>query len=269
MVGFLKQAATFAADACAQTLPAKRPSRERLLRARIVAHRGAHGIGARENTVAAFDRAAAAGVWGIELDVRFTRDHEPVICHDADLRRTFGVAATIADCTRAELARVAPDVPALEEIVARYGGNVQLMIELKRNGLPSARGVSRFTDALKPLEPQRDFRMLALHEEVFDRVTFAPPPALALVSELAPWRTARIAIARGWGAACGHYALVSDRVRRDLRDHDCSVGVGHVASRSCLTREIARGADWLFTNHAERAQGWLTDLQIEAGIKAP
>ena len=39
----------------------------------VIAHRGASAE-APENTLAAFDRALALGVDGIELDVRLTRD---------------------------------------------------------------------------------------------------------------------------------------------------------------------------------------------------
>ena len=48
----------------------------------LVAHRGAPGRGAVENTVRAFREAAAAGTDGVELDVRGTRDGRPVVFHD-------------------------------------------------------------------------------------------------------------------------------------------------------------------------------------------
>ena len=50
------------------------------------AHRGLHGPGAPENSLAAFRRAAEAG-YGAELDVHLTRDGRLAVIHDGDLRR--------------------------------------------------------------------------------------------------------------------------------------------------------------------------------------
>jgi len=52
-----------------------------------IAHRGAAGE-APENTLAAFELALAQGADGIEFDVRFSADGEPVVIHDARLNRT-------------------------------------------------------------------------------------------------------------------------------------------------------------------------------------
>ncbi len=53
----------------------------------ILGHRGASAL-APENTIAAFSRAFADGADGIEFDVRLSRDHVPVVIHDASLKRT-------------------------------------------------------------------------------------------------------------------------------------------------------------------------------------
>ncbi|MEV4220845.1 glycerophosphodiester phosphodiesterase family protein [Nonomuraea sp. NPDC049725] len=52
-----------------------------------VAHRGASAY-APENTLAAFRLAAELGADAFELDVRLTRDGQPVLMHDATLART-------------------------------------------------------------------------------------------------------------------------------------------------------------------------------------
>ena len=48
-------------------------------------HRGARGL-APESTGASFDAAVAAGVTGVELDVRLTRDGDVVVWHDPTLQ---------------------------------------------------------------------------------------------------------------------------------------------------------------------------------------
>src|SRR5262245_27778003 len=99
-----------------------------------IAHRG----GARlrpENTMAAFAHAVSLGVDAIELDVRLSRDREPVVIHDATLDRTTDAQGAVANLTAAELARVdagarfaaSGDIPArdrgivtLAEVLARW-----------------------------------------------------------------------------------------------------------------------------------------------------
>ncbi len=81
-------------------LPQPFPGPERLRRCKIVSHRGQHDTpGVRENTLAAFETARACGVWGIELDIRWTRDLVPVVTHDPDLRRVFQLP--LPSCARA------------------------------------------------------------------------------------------------------------------------------------------------------------------------
>src|SRR5947209_11431709 len=69
----------------------------------IIGHRGAAAI-APENTLVSFTRAFADGADGIDFDVRLTRDHIPVVIHDATLRRTAARTGFIAALTAAELA---------------------------------------------------------------------------------------------------------------------------------------------------------------------
>ena len=69
----------------------------------IIGHRGAAAV-APENTLVSFTRAFADGADGIEFDVRLTRDHIPVVIHDASLKRTAARTGFIAALTAAELA---------------------------------------------------------------------------------------------------------------------------------------------------------------------
>lgn len=114
----------------------------------IFAHRG-YSARAPENTMPAFEAAAAAGVPGIELDVRLSRDGVPVVIHDPDLLRVAGVDAGIAELSAAELARAdvgswfshtfsGTGVPRLEEVFARFGAGFYYDVEIKhRRGDPA------------------------------------------------------------------------------------------------------------------------------------
>lgn len=54
---------------------------------RVIAHRGASAY-APENTMAAFEKAAALGARMIEFDVMLSKDGEPFVIHDENLKRT-------------------------------------------------------------------------------------------------------------------------------------------------------------------------------------
>ncbi len=55
-----------------------------------------------EQTIASAKDALAVGAAYVEMDVRLTADGLPVICHDPNARRFFGVDRKIADMTSAE-----------------------------------------------------------------------------------------------------------------------------------------------------------------------
>jgi glycerophosphoryl diester phosphodiesterase len=69
---------------------------------RIIGHRGASGY-APENTLAAFRLAERIGTREIELDVRFSKDRQIVICHDRTLDRYGYPDLQVAELTLDEL----------------------------------------------------------------------------------------------------------------------------------------------------------------------
>ena len=103
----------------------------------VMAHRGLARY-ATENTGPAIRLAAMAGVNGIELDVRFTRDGVPVLFHDRTLARLAArpQRRRIGDLTWRELAHVAV-VPAnrimkLETFLADFAAPFRwIMLDLK------------------------------------------------------------------------------------------------------------------------------------------
>lgn len=107
---------------------------------RPIAHRGLHD-GNRlcwENTLAAFDRAVQGG-FAIECDVHLSSDGVPVVFHDDTLRRLTGEDGFVWQRTAAELSALRVGgtdgrVPTLADVLARVGGKVPLVVELK--GIP-------------------------------------------------------------------------------------------------------------------------------------
>lgn len=120
-----------------------------------LAHRGLHGAGVPENSLAAFEAAAAAGV-GVELDVHRSRDGVPVVIHDHDLMRLAGRGDRVADMEAADLAavRLGQDhvgVPRLADALAVLR-DVPVMVEVK-NVAPRATLIEPAVAALVTAHP--------------------------------------------------------------------------------------------------------------------
>lgn len=103
-------------------------------RATLFAHRGLHGNGLSENTLPAFERACERG-FGIELDVRLSKDGEVVVFHDDDFKRLLGDGRRVDEMDMDALRRIKlPDgsgVPTFRETLELVDGRVPLLIELK------------------------------------------------------------------------------------------------------------------------------------------
>jgi len=233
-----------------------RPSRQRLQDAKIVSHRGEHvGTELRENTLAAFDRAVAGGVWGIEFDVRWTKDLQPVVCHDPNLRRVFGLCLEIRHTALADLRTACPLVPTLAEVVDRYGRRVHLMIEVKEEPYPDPVRQNRILRGLlQSVRPQTDFHVLSLAPRMLDLIEVVPKTACMPVARLNLSRLSRLVVRERMAAVAGHYLFVTPKTIRRHHLLGQRVATGYIRSQNCLFREINRGVDWIFSNHAAGLQ---------------
>lgn len=249
---YLEPYAQKLADYWFGAMPRKRPSRQALQECKLISHRGEHdNQQIRENTIAAFDPVVAAGVWGIEFDVRWTKDLQPVVIHDSDTIRVFGVELAVADVSFIELRQRVPEIPALVEVVAAYGGKAHLMIELKPDKIGEEETkAARLKKALAPLEPGRDYHFLALQPERFSLTPFVNAEAWLLVSETNTAEISQQALSRKLGGICGHYLLLNAQLVSQHRAKGQKIGTGFATSRFCFYRELNRGIDWIFTNHA-------------------
>lgn len=87
------------------------------------AHRGGNRV-APENTVAAFEHSVGLGFRHLETDVHLSRDGVLVAFHDADLERTCGIAANIAELTWSEISELRVDdrepIPRMIDLLDRW-----------------------------------------------------------------------------------------------------------------------------------------------------
>lgn len=101
------------------------------------AHRGLHNNITRtpENSIDAF-KLAIENQYGIELDVRLTKDNIPVVFHDVNLKRVCGLDKKVRDLTFDELNNLYlfdsnERIPLLTTVLELVNGEVPLIIELK------------------------------------------------------------------------------------------------------------------------------------------
>ena len=79
----------------------KHPGLEKL-KGFLYAHRGFHGNGVPENSLAAFRLAVEKG-FGSELDIHLMQDGNLAVIHDSSLMRTAGADVKIEELTAADL----------------------------------------------------------------------------------------------------------------------------------------------------------------------
>lgn len=131
------------------------------------AHRGLYDNdrGIPENSLTAFERAVNAG-YGIELDVRETRDHQLVVHHDENLERSCGDIRRVCDVPLAELQQLKlfgtdSYIPTLTEVLGVVNAQVPLIVELK-------------TDFHNPMLAQQTYDMLRRYPGVYCVESFDP-----------------------------------------------------------------------------------------------
>ncbi len=112
-----------------------------------IAHRGLHGLGVPENSLAAFGAAVAHG-YIIELDIHLLSDGEIAVFHDDNLERMCGISAEVKSLTKPSiskyrLANTRERIPLLKDVLNLIDGAVPLIIELKGAGVGS-----KFVNAL-------------------------------------------------------------------------------------------------------------------------
>jgi glycerophosphoryl diester phosphodiesterase len=100
---------------------------------KVIGHRGAAGL-ALENTLEAIQAGIAAGVDGIEFDVRLTADGHFVLCHDSTLRRVSDHDEAIDKTLYKDLRKLrlhnGQPPPSLQEALAAVK-DLMVIVELK------------------------------------------------------------------------------------------------------------------------------------------
>lgn len=130
-----------AAVVVALVFPGKKKNIDEFLNVRY-AHRGLHDAEKAENSISAMRAAVEAG-YGIELDVRLSKDGKLVVFHDDTLDRVCGREGEVVDFTAEELATfklngTEDGIPTFDEVLEAVDGRVPLLVEIKEKSGDSA-----------------------------------------------------------------------------------------------------------------------------------
>lgn len=138
---------------------------------RYYAHRGLfdNKNKAPENSIAAFKLARDNG-YGIELDVRLTKDKIPVVFHDATLKRVCNINKRVCDLNYDEVKGINlfdsnEVIPLLIDVLNIIGGNVPIIVELKpkKNETDICEIVSSILDSYKGVYCIESFNPMIVH----------------------------------------------------------------------------------------------------------
>jgi glycerophosphoryl diester phosphodiesterase len=239
-----------------EKMPQPLPDMEKFEQCKIVSHRGEHdNKTVYENTIPAFDQAVEAGVWGIEFDIRWTRDLQPVVFHDQDLRRVFKYDTTINQVTLTDLKAQCKLIPALSEVIQKYGKKMHFMVEIKNETYPDPTYQTNvLRDLFNQLTPELDFHLVALNPETFKLINFVPPSTFVPSARLNVKQLSDLALKESYGGIAGHYLLINNGLLGRHHTLNQRIGTGYIRSKNCLFRELNRGVEWIFSNHAVKLQ---------------
>lgn len=242
-----------------ERLPSFKPSLEKLNAAKIVAHRGDH-IHHKENTLKAFEACIKNNIYGIELDIRWTKDLQPIIFHDNTAERVFNRPdVSPSELTLNELKSEIPEILTLKEVIEKFQGKICFFFEIKTpfTGFSKKQQMSQTLEGLlKPLTAGRDFFILSLDSNNFQLVPFIDKKFYCLIAKTNIKNVTLWAIDNAIGFVLAHYYVLSNKTKLLLESHNINWATGYANNLNTLFREINRGSYFIFSNNA-------VDLQIQ------
>jgi glycerophosphoryl diester phosphodiesterase len=126
----------------------------------VIAHRGGFQE-TPESTLAAIGHSIRAGADGVEFDIRFTRDHVPVLMHDTTVDRTTNCRGSVSSFTYRALERCdagswfshrfrGERVPSLNtalSFIRTHSSSLQVFVHVKDQNMSEARSIVNVIDS--------------------------------------------------------------------------------------------------------------------------
>lgn len=250
-----------------------------------IAHRGASGSAlAPENTLAAFEKAIQLGVDAIELDARATRDGEVVVLHDATLDRTTDREGPVHELSLEQVrqadagswfspAFTGERVPTLAEVFDLARHRVLVLVEIKADFL--AERVLKIAEDLvvsdqvmiQSFSPETVRRVKAIDSSVPTALLVGKLPTSP--SRMRARRLVREVLAVGANTLAIWHAALTPPFFEEMRKRGLAVWTWTVDEEVVLRDVIQMGVQGVITNHPERLNRVLEELESEGAILVP
>lgn len=242
-------------------IPRSPPTLAQLKQAKVIGHRGVYRhTTIKENTMAAFELALSVKAWGIEFDIRWTKDLVPVVNHDISTRRVFGKSIIIKKVTFAELRQAVPEIPTLQEVVDRFGKKICLLIELKQEKYTQLeQRIATLKSILQPLTPAKDFYIISLIPHLLEQVNCFSKNCYFAIGMVAMKGIGQLAIKQKYAGIMGHYMLSKSTLIQQQVAAKQLVCTGFVSSKNTLFRELKRGVTLVSCNNPGKIQAIIDD----------
>jgi hypothetical protein len=135
------------------------------------------------------------------------------------------------------------------------------MVEIK--SVLSAEQNQILKNVLAPIVSKVDYHILSLKKEYLDSVSFVKHDCYLPVAELNVREFVRYAIQKRCAGVAGHYLMIAPSLKRKLSHLDLQTGVGYIASKNSLIREIHQNHTWIFTDRISSVKKWLDEMAIQ------
>ncbi len=237
----------------------------------IIAHRGASAE-APENTLAAYRRALAIGVHGVELDVRLSADGEPVILHDHLLDRTTDGhgpvgAHRLTELQTLDAGRWFGERFAGERIPTLAGAldvlrAVRVIVEIKTEVSSDPAIAPRVAAVIRESAHRRITVSSFDHPVLLEVKTALPALDTAVLYVGRPVHASHLAQDAGAASLHPHWSLLNADVVASAHAAGLRVETWVVDEPADQARVIAMGVDAIMTNHPRRLRDTLAALQL-------
>jgi glycerophosphoryl diester phosphodiesterase len=220
----------------------------------IIAHRGFSGR-YPENTLASVRAAIQLGVEFVEIDVQETADGELIVFHDYGLRRLCGVRGRVREKTLADIRRLNPQVPTLQQVLQMCRGKARVLIEIKRADPREVAAVVGET------RMEREVIVFSLSIRRMKEFAAVNPqiPRFGLVARRLPLAMARLKAVGIQGIGLSRRLVRSERVVRRIHKRGWKLFVWTVNRATEMKKLAGWGVDGLITNYPDVAKSCLAE----------